>query len=79
VLAGWADDLVVANRALCAAGMAFSDAWIGRRFDNWQNQYGIAEVEWLLLARRLVADLAANRDASDPTLKRYFPRGDLKR
>jgi hypothetical protein len=58
--------------------MAFWDAWIGSRLDNWQNQSGVAEAQWPLLARRLVADLVADRDVSDPTLK-YFSRGDLNR
>ena len=57
---------------LLNTAMAFWDAWIGTKFDNWQNQWGIPEAEWPRLARRLAADLAADRDVSDLTIKRYF-------
>ena len=52
--------------------MAFWSAWIGARWNNWQNRSDIKEAEWPLLARRLAADLAADRDASDPTIQQHF-------
>jgi hypothetical protein len=52
--------------------MAFWSAWIGARFDGWRNSYGVSEQDWPQLARRLVEDLASDREVSDPAIRRYF-------
>jgi hypothetical protein len=52
--------------------MAFWDGWIGAGCNHWQNRNNITEADWPLLARRLAADLAADRDPSDPTIQECF-------
>jgi hypothetical protein len=50
----------------------FWDSWIDASNHQWQYYPGIEAEDWPLLARRIVADLKAERPISDPLLLEWF-------
>ena len=52
--------------------LTFWDAWIDARNGGWQSGGGISKVEWPVLARALVSDLAGDRKIADPKVRARF-------
>jgi uncharacterized membrane protein YeaQ/YmgE (transglycosylase-associated protein family) len=63
-----------ADQALAKLHVAlmFWDDWIDARDRGWQAAGGIRMAEWPLLARRVAADLAADREVADPRVRAFF-------
>jgi hypothetical protein len=55
--------------------LEFWDEWLDERNHGWPNFYGVGETDWPVFARRIAADLEADRELSDPFLQaHYAPR-----
>ena len=52
--------------------LAFWDGWVDARNHGWQGQGNVKQDQWPALARGVVADLAADRDISDPQVSTRF-------
>ena len=52
--------------------LTFWDSWIDAANHEWQYYPAISRDDWPLLARRIAADLRADREISDPLLLENF-------
>lgn len=51
--------------------MTFWDGWIDARNNGWP-KHAIGTDEWPVLARSIVEDLVADREITNPTVRRHF-------
>jgi hypothetical protein len=52
--------------------LTFWDGWIDARNRGWPSGGSIGKAEWPLLARRIAADLASDREITDPRVCARF-------
>jgi hypothetical protein len=50
----------------------FWDGWIDARNHDWQYYEGIGAEDWPGLARRIIADIAADREITDGLILKHF-------
>jgi hypothetical protein len=61
-----------AELAKLRIALTFWDGWIDARNHGWQPSSGIQRHEWPNLARDIAADLAADRDILNPSVRARF-------